>query len=307
MSECIDADKDQADKKIFFIHVPKTAGTYLDEVLRSTDGLRYYHGSHCVCDGKPVQYFSRGFNVKAEDSEGFTDSVRIAVVRNPFDLLVSMYTYGFPYWPPGISMTTCRARGGCNLYWPFSSFKDFCEKFCDDAFPWLIEAQRRSLYFQLFDAQGKLVPHYLLRQETLTQSLNALLQKLGLPAATRPGERVRSSRDAQFRDYKKFYTKDLARLVAEKCRNDLALFGYSFSGHDGRTLLDASDLPGLGAGELPASAFLPDGRSVYDGSAAEINMHANQLLGFTSVTLAKELVRRLVGTAWSVLSRSGRG
>ena len=40
------------------------------------------------------------------------------------------------------------------------------------------------------------------------------------------------------RDYRGYYTRDMVRLVENKCRRELDMFGYSFNGTDDRAVID---------------------------------------------------------------------
>jgi hypothetical protein len=178
---------------LFFVHVPKTAGSYLMNkalrhelgikvfnehnhqlrnvwfnipkrirrflrpyMMRFNWGLRFFIG-HPVCTkdvlnmgGFPLAWVSSCYN-----SPFFRSSLVFSVVRNPFDLLVSMYTYGFPYWrKTHNSKNSYFAKHG----FPFQSFRDFVKAYCNEKYPWIVKYQQNFLFFQLFDDEGKCCP-----------------------------------------------------------------------------------------------------------------------------------------------------
>jgi hypothetical protein len=223
------------DASLFFIAVPKTASTYTISYFSNVEGTRFFSGGHCVCQKKAVWYYDRAWNNSCLDNPHLQTSVPFSVVRNPFDLLVSMYVYGLPYYFPGMPQTSCAVRSGKEPYWPFSSFEDFCIKFCDPDFPWIVPPQKRFLYFQLFDDSGKCVPRFLIRQERLNEGLDILSKVLNIQPST--NLTYRRSRTSRYH-YKKFYDEKLVSLVTEKCGNELRAFGYTFDGHDNSIFID---------------------------------------------------------------------
>lgn len=227
------------DANLFFIAVPKTASTFTISYFSSVEGTRFHSGGHCVCRKKPVWYYDRAWNNSCLDDPHLQTSIPFSIIRNPFDLLVSMYTYGLPYYFPGMPKTSCAVRSGKEPYWPFSSFEDFCIKYCDPDFPWIVPPQKRFMYFQLFDDSGKCVPRFLIRQEKLNEGLEILSKVLNI----QPSKNLtyRRSRTSDYH-YKKFYDENLVSLVNEKCANELHAFGYCFEGHDDRIFIDTTSI-----------------------------------------------------------------
>jgi hypothetical protein len=226
--------------------------------------------------------------VRREECTVFT------IVRNPFDLLVSMYTFGFPYWPPRYASQ----RG--QIEWPFRSFRDFVYKLCKwDDYPWICPAQKKSLFFQLFDDEGNALPDHVIRQESLSQGLTRLLEIIGTPAEV-PERRVNVSRQAEAVRYQDFYDDELKQLVERHFGGDLSVFGYAFEGHDGRALLalDGVRYDHAAGCYRDMAAPYPCSKSTMPltGALADIDMHgigAQVLDCFTGRQLAHELLRRL--------------
>lgn len=104
-------------KLLYFIHVPKTAGTFVTRYLERELGERFVREGHtipAVCFRPWMERFG-----PAHFSGVPRDRCTVfSVVRNPFDLLVSMYTFGFPYWAPRYAPMCAQ------LDWPFTSFRD---------------------------------------------------------------------------------------------------------------------------------------------------------------------------------------
>ena len=216
---------------LFFLHVPKTAGRYLVSValkheLRQgpflpqkpiyqggPDGRLHYGGHNVVRrnPSSPIRYFTHC----AQWAPGWADSLRFTVVRNPFDLLVSMFADGWPY---GQGLTADR----------FTSFPEFIRAYCDPAFPWLVPDQQKNLFFQLFDDDGTCPLDAVLHQEDLDDELAALCAPLGI-TPVRAGLH-KASRHGQRRDHRTWYTDALREQVEQACAFPLAWTGYDFDG-----------------------------------------------------------------------------
>ena len=247
---------------LFFVHVPKTAGTYvmntaLRQVLQPlperwrarmtrvgrTLGIvaavprgTVFSRPHPVCTSTPlgIPRYQRAWTQTCQGYPELETSLVFAVVRNPFDLLLSMYRYGFPYRRPRPDKPNRELDA---IGFPFPSFGDFVKAYCDPEYPWIIAPHHRFLFFQLFDDDGGCVPHVLLRTERLDEGLTRLLAPFGIQPIVSP-DRVNASRGSDEPDYRSFYTDELRRLVEKKCRRELEAFGYSFDGDDGSTVID---------------------------------------------------------------------
>ncbi len=219
---------------LYMVHVPKTGGRYvvvralnheLVEWKRLPRGALYrghpqgrlYYGGHNVCHTEPdspIQYFTE---CCAADPE-FQRSLTFSIVRNPFDLLVSMFTGGWPYQP---RIHPHR----------FEEFDAFLEAYCDPDFSWAVPLQKRFLFFQLVDDSGACAVDRLLRFEALDDELATLCAPLGVVPVK--GDPFRPSRHGEARDYRRWYTDRLRELVETKCALELEQLGYTFDGPTG--------------------------------------------------------------------------
>ncbi len=258
---------------LFFIHIPKTGGSYVlkkalkheivnvmerkerfisaisrlctiggtpARFLPSLLQKRIYYIRHPVCTSKPLDIgrFPRAWRHTCAHSKHFKNSLVFTIVRNPFDLLVSFYSYGFPYRRP---------RPGKPRPWldaigfPFSSFDEFIRAYCNCDYPWLVKYQQKFLFFQLFGDDSICQCHLILKNECLDEGLQILCEPFGIKPFSSEG-RIKSSRKPSERNYKQFYNDELRELVETKCRRELEAFGYSFEGHDGRVIIDPKNI-----------------------------------------------------------------
>lgn len=79
-------------KKCIFVHIPKTAGTSIEQFLKDNGNNNIeYHG---VRDGRSMHHFT-AMDLKKELPWHFNDYYKFSIVRNPYDRLLSEY-----YWTP---------------------------------------------------------------------------------------------------------------------------------------------------------------------------------------------------------------
>ena len=216
---------------LFFVHVPKTAGRYIVSVAlkhelrqgpflprgklyEGTETGRMHYGGHNVVarnPDSPMEYFTHC----VQEAPGWAESLRFTVIRNPFDLLVSMYTARWPYDGPTTHML-------------FPTFTDFIERYCDPHFLWRAPKQQQNLFFQLFDEEGRCPLHTILRQEHVDDDLAAMCAPLGITPMV--GGLHKASRSADGRDHRGWYTDRTRELVEKKCAFELEWSGYDFDG-----------------------------------------------------------------------------
>lgn len=248
-------------KTLFFIPVPKTGSNYVLKVAlkhqaehlpdkthnpfffkirrmisRPSNNKKIYFINHPVCMSKPpdIGKFDRAWKETCLHNDYFKKSLVFSIVRNPFDLLVSMYKYGFPYRPPQPN----KPKPWMDIIgFPFNSFEEFVKAYCDQEYPWIVKYQQNFLFFQLFDDNGVCQPHFILRTEYLDEGLRLLCEPFGIKPL-KSDNYVNPSRNHLQRDYKQFYNNKLRKLVEMKCKRELEAFGYSFEGDDGKVIID---------------------------------------------------------------------
>lgn len=82
----------------------------------------------------------------------------------------------------------------------------------------------RSQHTFLTDRRGRLIPDFIGHFERLAEDFAFVMERIGAPEVTLP--HVRRSSGA---DHRSYYTDDLARIVADRYRRDIELFGFRFS------------------------------------------------------------------------------
>lgn len=193
---------------VVFIHIPKAAGTSISEELY----------------GRFLGHISAA-DVKRWSSPAVTSLPFVAVTRNPWDRLVSAYRF----------IKSGAGLGGISpgAVWRPEQYAipefDSFERFLRD---WLQNRDLRKLDFVfqpqspfVCDAQGEITVDHVGRFEDLASTFS-LLNSIS-PGAVRT---VMSNRSGSAVDYRTFYTRELAEIVASLYDEDIARFGYIFDG-----------------------------------------------------------------------------
>merc|ERR1711976_585510 len=103
--------------------------------------------------------------------------LKIAVIRNPFDMLVSYYMHGCELNVNGSYSHS--GWGAANYTHQLHSFDAFIRAYCDPNFKWHVPLLKQFLYSQLFDERDNCVPDLILKFESLSTALPEL-GKLGV-------------------------------------------------------------------------------------------------------------------------------
>jgi hypothetical protein len=218
---------DKKFKSLYFIHIPKAAGSYvrhfpIDEI--KTDPAHEQFHSHPPWEGD--QYGSQvpwreliangdtacGYR-KVDTSKIPPSSLKFATIRNPFDYLISCYfssMVGTNYTknlPPEPFLI--RYSQGKDLYLQ----------------------SRKNLFHQIFDDDGRCCVDVLIRTESIDIGLN-LLNKL---IFKRDDKKITAgpknvTKEREKKGYQQFYSKEVRKMVEKKAEKEMRIFGYTFDG-----------------------------------------------------------------------------
>lgn len=200
--------------RFVFVHIRKAAGTSLRQILapHALPRSRQWWYKLLSRNGIPVHYHKYAFRkhavlAEAEASmpaELFRDYFKFAMVRNPWDRLVSEFEY--IKTKPGHS----RHRKLINM-----TFADYIEF-----------QSRRPAAHQVKALQlknGQLGCDFVGKLETLQQSLLVVSTQTGIDFSSLP-----HINQVARRDYRSYYSDALAERVGELWRADAEAFQYTF-------------------------------------------------------------------------------
>ncbi|MFY8327035.1 sulfotransferase family 2 domain-containing protein [Pseudoalteromonas sp. ZZD1] len=226
-------------KKIIFIHIPKTGGTSINQLLTDTvkncdivtsEQSRFRKALNKITGNKNFKKHESALellNKLGEDN--FNSLFSFAVVRNPYDWLVSYYFF----------ITETKISPDTNKRWSHHlyplvkdmTFKDFVSWVCDQNGLSNL-ASRKSLVFDnskkvlqkdwVSNLDGSLLVKRILNVEELQTQVPLLLNELGLNNSKLP--HINSSKRGIYVDYYDEVTKN---KVYEYFKEDFDAFGYA--------------------------------------------------------------------------------
>lgn len=217
--------------KFLFVHIAKTAGTsvrttleryrrrdlyYLPQFLCSR--ISHLTGHRIACKLPRHAKIIAAYEMLPR--EFFDQLFKFAFVRNPWDLQVSSFHH--------IRRERPHLLGGRDNFAEFLRYK----LDPDRPYQYHIDTsiERQSDY--LVDLHGNVLVDFIGRFESLADDFAAICRRIGLQEPRLAHRRKATDRD----DYRKYYDDETARLVAERFRRDIELFGYRFDPVEGEAL-----------------------------------------------------------------------
>ncbi len=196
-----------AQPELVYVSLPRNASRSIRLVLFPGDPTSTEAPCFWMVPAREIRdrFRARGW----EWSRSFTFSF----VRNPWDRLVSAYHF----WRPDREL---RTRGSHSDWDPRAplSFGEWVQALVDRGRP---EDRRLLLQWpMLCDEDGELLVDFVGRYERLDEDWQRVAARIG------PLARLPVTHRTTHRHYSAAYDEATARLVAEACRRDIALFGY---------------------------------------------------------------------------------
>ena len=206
-------------RKFIFVHVPKTGGMSVLNVLKHEMSPMFKMGHH------RWEWLKRGYlrdalgkqaplishhetlcEIKSRLPRGIFDSFyKFAFVRNPWDWQVSMYTY--------ILQDVNQPRH--QLIKQMSGFEEYIK--------WKVVNAPKSQLGILRGEDGKIGVDFVGRFENLEEDFAAVAQKIGMKVNL---PHVNQSK--RNKDYRVYYNDETRELIEQHYREEIDFFGYKF-------------------------------------------------------------------------------
>lgn len=207
-----------------YVHIAKTGGTSVRAALRRLQWKDPYYLAQFICSR--LSHMT-GHRIAAKlprhakiicaqemlPKEFFDGLFKFAFVRNPWDLQVSSYHH--------------LKRERPHLLAGHESFEAFTR--------WKLDPQRPYQYHldtsitlqtdYLIDLHGRILTDFIGRYETLHEDFAHICKTIGVPPIELPHKRQATDRK---KDYRSYYSDDLAELVGKHFARDIELLGYRF-------------------------------------------------------------------------------
>lgn len=211
--------------RFIFIHVYKTGGSSIFVAFSPygvAEGLPYHPlakevkaiikegGTEIYCDSYPAL---------TEVSDAWDRYFKFAFVRNPYDYVVSLYSW--------LKINTSHDM---HSYINSITFHDFVKTLEN---PELEPEEfhhgsallyRRPLSEFIEDDEGNVIVDFVGRFETLERDYGRICERLFIPQIKLP----RANASPRPQDYREFYDESSKRIIQELFKKDLESFGYEF-------------------------------------------------------------------------------
>ncbi|MBC2834809.1 sulfotransferase family 2 domain-containing protein [Paragemmobacter straminiformis] len=196
---------------LIFIHIPKTAGGAIEDLLlpykaagRKTLGRRLAAKLALPQDARAAYipgHATAAWHRRVMGAAVFDAARRFAVVRNPYDRLISSYEF--------IRQNPLHHRHKRTAGQGFTEF---------------LNARQMSQMPFLLDRDGRMLVDHIVRFEALAGELAALFDRLGIPLAL-PAHGNRNSSAKKDRSH--YLTPEALGLINRACAEDFRRLGYA--------------------------------------------------------------------------------
>jgi hypothetical protein len=211
--------------KCIFIHVPKTGGSSIEQILGYQRTKEEIYGWDDAI-GVPLQHASAQQLLDHDlvDRETFDRYFKFAFVRNPFDLVVSEWKW---------RINRRNFRPWSRDRWIQMSLMRFLKRHLAGKFKGEIGLRIRNhltpQYEFIHDRNGKCLVDFVGRFENFAADLDHVAGVLNLEVKSVP--HAKKTKRGHYSDY---YDSETIDLVGKMYEKDLAEFGYRFQRAEGR-------------------------------------------------------------------------
>ncbi|MEJ2609997.1 MAG: sulfotransferase family 2 domain-containing protein [Candidatus Thiodiazotropha sp.] len=207
-----------------FVHIAKTGGTSVRSALQSLRWRDPWYYPMFLCSrfshlsghriGTKFPRHSRIVAAKELLPETFFNNLfKFAIVRNPWDLQVSSFHHIHRERP--------------HLIEHINDFDHFIRWKLDPERPYQyhVDTSIQSQLDYLIDLHGNILVDFIGHYENLADDFKQITQQIKVKGITLPHKRKASDRQ---KDYRSYYSDELAELVSEHFKRDIEALGYQF-------------------------------------------------------------------------------
>lgn len=212
-------------KNFLFVHIAKTGGTSVRAALRQYRWGGWYNMPLWLAGqvdqwtrprhklGLKFPRHAKAIAAKEMLPEPvFRSLFKFVIVRNPWDLQVSSYHHIKREKPDVIR--------GVNTFADFLHLKFDPER----SYDYMLDTSAELQHEYIVDLQGQIIVDFIGRYERLAQDFATICRRIGISPPSLPHLRRAADRD----DYRRYYTDELAELVAAHYQRDVEILGYRF-------------------------------------------------------------------------------
>ena len=199
-----------------FIRIQKSGSTSLENSLKYCKNINFLSHGYCYKIDNKNTGWSGTNEFPLINRKRF--SKLYALVRNPFEILVSYYHHTHKNSINNID-GWCR----CNKVHGFKSWEEFLNSYIDEQFQWHLPPMKKSMYSFAYDENDNLIIDKFFKLENLDE-LNKFLLSKGAKKMIKSN--ITMNKPTSF----KFYTKYHVSKLESIWEKDLDYFNYSYNG-----------------------------------------------------------------------------
>lgn len=200
--------------KFIFIHIPKNAGTSMASSLSSitkekkhwavSESTKHQNLRDLIFTRKNANLYNKVFN-----DCNFLDYYKFAIVRNPYDRMISLYNYLRKY----------EVRKEIHTVKDFEAFINLLKQ--DDSWVSKLHSTKLQLSY-IVDSNNNIAVDYIGRFEELDKSIKDINKKLLIDIRLK---KLNHSSSNSF-DLNKYYNETTRQIVNERFLKDFETFNY---------------------------------------------------------------------------------
>jgi len=201
-------------EKLIFTHIPKNAGTSIKKLLVGNEDFKSLK--------RPWKHETI-VNIKKSNPEVYNSYKKFAVIRNPYDRMVSMYAFLKRYRSSNDLLNTYQYNSKTNSYEIIETAKAPIDEFRHwwkdkNADPQKIHGDL-EIAKRLFNSQSDWIDDtvHIIKYENLDNDLSDFLNKeIELPIEN----------DSYTFEYTKYYNQEIADIIYDRYKEDFEKFDY---------------------------------------------------------------------------------
>jgi len=200
-----------------FLRIQKSGSTSLRKSLENSPTIQNIDHAYCFrLIRQNTGWNFTNTNFPTFDRNNFDRLY--ALVRNPFEILVSYYHHTHP-WSDGLDGWV-----NCNKVHGFKSWREFLDGYLDPNLEWHLPPMKKSMFSLAYDRAENLIIYDYFKLEEPDRLEGFIKYHRGTPLGV--DNKTKNKPKKSMRD---FYTDDDVDRLKEIWKKDLNYFGYDFN------------------------------------------------------------------------------
>ena len=205
---------------VALIHIPKTGGTALSVALAREDYKRQINGFKKIADipDIPFQRHRKAIELREIMSKKYFETfLRVALVRNPFEVMLSSYKWFQQIAPKTVSGPAANLVAEVNQ---MSGFDEFCDSRYGRE---MINFHPGDIWDYLTDTNDKMLVEIIGKLEQ-----NDIMDKISTSTGFKFSTKMPNYNATRHNHYSQYYNDISRTIIEQRFSRELNYFGYAF-------------------------------------------------------------------------------